>query len=135
MYTLQALADINTTQSHGGFFIIAVVCAIIVVLPLLFSDDIDQVRAHGLLGIVILVIAALVSWNTGEEVKYANTKVTATLVGFQAEGYNETRHSGKTTTHADVHETYVVYAVPEGNVMFPAASGQVYPRTAILYKN
>ena len=135
MYTFQALADINTTQSHVGFFIVAVICAMIVVLPLLFSDDIVQIRAHGLLGVVVLVIAALVSWNTGEEVKYANTKVTATLLGFQAEGYNETRHSGKTTTHVDVHEKYVVYSVPEGHVMFPAASGQVYPRTAVLYKN
>ena len=135
MYTFQAVADINTTHSHEGFIIIAVFCAIIVAFPLLFSDDIDQVRAHGLLGVIVLVIAGLVSWNTGEEKHFANTRVSATLVGFQAEGYNETRHSGKTTTHADVHEQYVVYAVPEGNIMFPAAAGQVYPKIAILYKN
>jgi hypothetical protein len=135
MYTFQAVADISTTHSHEGFIVIAVICAIIVVLSMLLSDDIDEVRGFGIFAAVVLTIAALVSWNTGEEVHYANKQVNATLVGFQAEGYNETRHSGKTTTHADVHERYVVYAVPEGNVMFPAAAGQVYPRTAILYKN
>lgn len=136
MYSFQAVADISTTHSHTGFAIVAVLCTVFILLPpMLFSDDINQVRTHGLLTLIILTIAALVSWNTGEEVHYANTRVTAALVGFQAEGYNETRHSGKTTTHVDVHEQYVVYSVPEGHVLFPAASGQVYPRTAVLYKN
>jgi hypothetical protein len=135
MYTFQALADISTTQSHYGFYLVGALAAVLIIIPLMTSDDIDEIRGYALFAAIILTIAALVSWNTGEEVHYANKQVNATLVGFQGEVRSVNEGSGKTLRSVDKHNAYVIYAVPDGNIMFPAASGQVYPRTAVLYRN
>ena len=135
MYTVQALAVVDTLNCHSGFYASCAICVIIIVISLVACNDVVEIRAYAATCAILLAIVGGVSYNTGEVKAYANQPVTATLVGFQAEGYNETRHSGKYTTHLDVHEQYVVYAVPEGNVMFPAQVGQVYPTNAFLYKN
>lgn len=136
MYTFQALDDITTATSHEGYiFVVALIC-IVVFFIIANEDDVEMIRGTMSIAFGVLIISALISWNTGDTIKYTNAKVTATFVGFQAEGYNEETHPTiKTTSRVDHHNTYVIYAVPEGNVMFPAAAGQVYPRTAVLYKN
>ena len=135
MYTFQAIANINTVNDHSGFYFVVGVAVFAAIVGMFSLDEVEEVRAWLLVLIVGTCIAAGISYNTGSVTTYANTKVEATLVGFQAEGYNITEQHGKTTTHVDKHESYVVYAVPEGKVMFTASLGQTYPQKAVLYKN
>jgi hypothetical protein len=71
------------------------------------------------------------SWTDQTPKTFVNEKVTATFVGFEAEGYKE--RSGK--SYVDKHFTYVVYNVNGSNVLLSATTGVTYPQTAILYKN
>jgi hypothetical protein len=135
MYTFQALATIDTLNDHTGFYFIAVMSTVIAMLIVMFEDEVEMVRMYVWIAIITTALAGTVSYNTGSVTTYANKQVSATLVGFQAEGYSVTERSGKTTRQVDKHNTYVVYAVPAGSIMFPAAPGQVYPRSATLYLN
>jgi hypothetical protein len=74
-------------------------------------------------------------WTNQTPKTFANTKVTAEFQGYQPEGYNEARTSGKSTRRVDVHNMYVVYTVNGNPVILPAQTGAEYPKTAILYKN
>jgi hypothetical protein len=135
MYTFQALADINTAANHDGFwFMVALVC-VAIFLVAMKEDDIDAVRGSMIGAAVVLICSAVISFNTGDTIKYANKQVSGTLVGFQGEVHSVTERSANITRQVDKHNTYVVYAVPAGNIMFLAAPGQVYPRSAILYLN
>jgi hypothetical protein len=62
---------------------------------------------------------------------YANTPVTAQLVGFQPEVRSE-KH-GK--SYSDVRYMYVIYDVGGESVILKASEGHTYPKTTTLYKN
>ena len=70
-------------------------------------------------------------WTNQEPQTFKNERVTATFLGFEAEGYKE--KSGK--SYVDRHFTYVVYEVNGNPVLLRAETGREYPKTAILYKN
>ncbi len=70
-------------------------------------------------------------WTNQTPKTFANTKVIGTFVGYESEGYKE--RSGK--SYVDRHFTYVIYKVPEGNIMLPCVVGTPYPQEAVLYKN
>lgn len=135
MYSFTAIEAIDTLNDHGGFHFFLVIAIAILVLVISVADDAVDIKVTSLvLGVFVAVVGAI-SYNTGEVKVFANKQVEATQVGFQAEGYNIAERNGKSTRQVDKHEQFVVYAVPEGNVMFPAKLGQTYPQKAILYKN
>ena len=129
MYTFQALADIPV--KHDGFFIIAVFCAICLII-VLFNEP-ETFFVYFFLACFPVGIAYGVSyhWTNQEPQTFKNERVTATFVGYESEGYKE--KSGK--SYVDRHFTYVVYRVEGGNVMLPCKTGYAYPETAVLYKN
>jgi len=135
MYTFQALAAVDTLNCHSGFYAMSGICAIILIISLAACNDVVEIRIYTATCAILLAIVGGVSYNTGDVTMFANKSVAATLVGFQAEMQTTTEQHGKTTQQVTHHNTYVVYAVPEGNVMFPATAGQAYPTNAILYKN
>ena len=136
MYTFAPLANVNTVDVHTGFYFVLV--AVLVCWAFMLVQCLDDLEGFGWVTSALLVlvgVSALISWNSGEIKYYANTPVEAKFVAFAPEGYNETRHVGKTVRHVDVHEMYVVYRVNGENVIVRANDGVAYPETAILYKN
>lgn len=129
MYSVAPLPPVDTLNSHFGFYIWAFM-VLALILPIATEDGAIEIP---LLVVIIglIGIGATVSWNTGSITTYANTPVSATLVGFQSEGYNE--QSGK--RRVDRHYTYVIYNTPDGDVMLRASTELAYPSQAILYKN
>lgn len=136
MYTFAPLADINTVNDHGFFYIFSgiLICFLIVNL-ISCRDDIEGAGWTTAFVMGLIGIAAFLSWNTGEIKNYENKQVTGEFVNFVAEGYNITEHVGKTTRHVDKHFTYVVYSVEGNNVMLQAQPGRQYPQFVTLYKN
>ena len=131
-YTFYPLATVDTLNSHTGFYFIAAACAVIAVMALVGWLSHEEGAGWAIMGILVFVcIAAAISRKTGGITVYKNEQVTGTLVGFQAEGFRQ--REGKST--AEYHYTYVIYEVPEGQVMLRACGGCVYPQRAILYKN
>jgi hypothetical protein len=128
MYSFAALAPDYGASSHMGFFIIMITSLILLLYAFVVEDDIDYMLP---ILVVLNILTAGISWNTGVDKEFKNEKVEATLVGFQSEGYNE--RSGK--SRADYHYNYVIYKTPDGEVMFRSFSGNAYPKQAILYKN
>ena len=136
MYTFYPLENINTVDVHTGFYFVAATIAVGWVIALF--NCLDDLEGFGWVTstlLVLLGVSALISWTSGEIKVYTNTPVEAKFVSFAPEGYNETRYSGKTVRHVDVHEMYVVYRVNNENVIVRAQDGVAYPETAILYKN
>ena len=136
MYTFYPLENINTVDVHTGFYFVA--ATIVVVWVIALFNCLDDLEGFGWVTSILLVllgVSALISWTSGEIKVYVNTPVEATFVSFAPEGYNETRHVGKTVRHVDVHEMYVVYRVNDENIIVRAQDGVAYPETAILYKN
>lgn len=137
MYTTYPLPAINTVDSHYGLLLVASICGIAAIIAILykafFDEPYDPMNLPAVLSVFgcIVTAAGIVSFTTGEVVSYKNTPVTAEFVGFQSEGWNQL--SGK--RRVDVHATYVIYRVPEGEIMLEAIPGHVYPSKAILYKN
>ena len=129
MYTFNPIASIPV--NHDGFWIIAAFCAFCLVI-VLFNEP-ETFFVYFFLCCIPLSIAYGVSyhWTNQEATTFKNERVQATFVGYESEGYKE--KSGK--SYVDRHFTYVVYKVPEGNVMLPCKTGTPYPQTAILYKN
>ena len=136
MYTFAPLENVNTVDIHFGFYLIAffTACAWLYMM-ITCRDDLEGAGWVTVVMMLFVGVCAGVSWNTGEIKNYANTPVEAKFVAFAPEGYNETRHVGKTVKHVDVHEMYVVYRVAGENVIVRARDGVAYPETAILYKN
>lgn len=133
MYSFQPIPTVDTINDHTGFYILT---GFIILFYLLLcqSDEWDKIKLFLLMSIPVCAIG-MVSWNTGSITEYANTKVEATFVKFEAERHNETRSQGKTTSVVTVRNLYVVYEVQEKNIILPASQGVEYPKTAILYKN
>lgn len=136
MYTFQPLAD--TTLTHTGWYLwIALMACVIVFLISALRDE--EIGFGGVLAfIVTLGLLTLIVYSASYgETKPVNAQYTATFVAYQPEGHSETRHSGKSTQHVNVHEIYVVYRIDDtGNdVILRAKSGAEYPKHIILYKN
>jgi hypothetical protein len=129
MYTFNPLASIPV--DHGGFFIILVFCIIMLVMVLFNEPEAFFVWFFIACFPVGIAYGVSYHWTNQEAKTFVNTKVTAELVGFQPEGYNE--KSGK--SRADRHYMYVVYSVNGEKVILRAKEGITYPQTAILYKN
>lgn len=136
VYTTVPLPPIDTLNDHSGFWLFTIIAIIVwaIALGVISSIIIRLLTFIVLCGAV--GAAAVNSWSSGDVRHYENRSVHATLVGFQAEGFNEARRVGGQTRKVDVHYTYVIYSVPgEGSVLFRAYPGISYPETAILYAN
>ncbi len=132
MYTFQPLVDV-TYNSHTGFYVWVVAA---VLLMAIFIGLWNEREASGGFVLTMLVMFGIVT-HVGYQASYqdakvyVNTPVSATLVGFQPEGYSE--KSGK--TRADRHYMYVVYDVGDERVILRADEGRTYPNQTVLYKN
>ena len=133
MYTFTPLASIPV--DHTGFGIVVAFCLIALVMCLFVERE--SFFVYFFFAVIVAGFAYGVSyhWTNQEAKTFVNTKVTAELVGFQPEGYNESRTSGKSTRRVDVHMMYVVYSVGGEKVILRASEGQTYPQSAVLYKN
>ncbi len=129
MYTFNPLATIPV--DHTGFGIIVGLCIFITLVVLM--NEAELFFQWFFVATIACVLAYFVSysWTDQTPKTFVNEKVTATFVGFEAEGYKE--KSGK--SYVDRHFTYVVYNVNGSNVLLSATTGQTYPQTVILYKN
>ena len=135
MYSFQPLATIDTVNSHVGLAVVAVICAVWIIMMALWwlvHDDWEFFAQSGIaVPAIVLIAATIISFTTGKITTFENTPVTGVFVGYQTEGYNV--KSGK--SRVDQHWIYVIYRVPEGDVLMQAGAGMVYPKEAILYKN
>jgi hypothetical protein len=136
MYSFFPLENINTVDVHTGFYMIAAAMAASWIWMMLSCrDDLEGAGWTTAVMLVLVGIAGLISWNSGEIKTYTNTEVRGEFVEFVAEGFNIPEYAGKTTRHVDKHLTYVVYKVDNELVMLPAATGVTFPKFAVLYKN
>ena len=129
MYSFNPIPDVPV--GHGGLFIIGMACLFWLAICLMNSPE--DFFVNFFIVVIIMAIGYGFSFHfTDQSPKtFVNEKVTAELVGFQPEGYNE--KSGK--SRADRHYMYVVYKVNGSQVILNATAGQTYPQTVILYKN
>ena len=128
-YSFTPLADIPV--DHTGFFLVCFV--FVVALCICLMNEPEAFFVWFFFATVGCGIAYCVSyvWTDQTPKTFANTQVIGTFVGYESEGYKE--RSGK--SYVDRHFTYIIYKVPEGNVMLPCVVGKTYPERAILYKN
>lgn len=129
MYSFNPIPDVPV--DHKGFIAILAICACWMLIAV--WEDPESFFVWFFILSIPTMIAYGVSYHwTDQSTKvYPNVKVTAQFVKYESEGYRE--RSGK--SYVDRHYTYVVYSVPEGEVMLPCVTGTPYPKTAILYKN
>ena len=134
MYTFQPLASIPV--DHTGFGIIVTFVLIAVVMSI-FVEGWRYALVLSVPGALIALLAYCVSyvWTDQTPKTFVNEQVVGEFVQYVAEGYNETRRSGKTTTRVDVHNTYVVYRVDGQLVMLQSKVGSTYPERSTLYNN
>ena len=132
MYSFQPTVD-TLANSHLGFYAVCLILGVVAAVVIALWDDHECSSGTMLIWLVCLGGIGFVGYKESfkAEKVYANTPVTATLVGFQPEGYNE-RH-GK--SRADHHYMYVVYDVSGEHVILRASEGVTYPKTVTLYKN
>jgi hypothetical protein len=142
MYTSMPLQMIDTLNNHNGFYAVLVSCAVAIIpfvlLSYLFSENLEGSGFVGftIVCVVLCVISATVSFNSGTITKFENIPVTMKFVGFQAEGYNEEQRSGKYTKRVDVHRTYAVYEDANSyKIIIEANQNSVYPPIAVFYYN
>ena len=133
MYTFHPLSSIPV--DHTGFGIVVAFCLIALIMCLFVERE--SFFVYFFFAVVVASFAYGVSyhWTIQDAKTFVNQKVTAEFHGYQPEGYNESRTSGKSTRRVDVHMMYVVYTVNGNPVILPAQTGQVYPQSAVLYKN
>lgn len=129
MYTFNPIADIPV--SHDGFVLVCALCVILLIMVLFNEADTFFVWFFICCFPVGIAYGVSYHWCDQTPKTFVNEKVTATFLGFEAEGYKE--KSGK--SYVDRHFTYVVYQVNGNPVILQAQTGVEYPKTAILYKN
>lgn len=129
MYSFAPLASIPV--DHKGFVFFCFVVAVIM-LFVLFNEP-ESFFVMFFVFTVFLGGVYYISYHVcDQETKvFKNEVVIGEFVGYESEGYKE--RSGK--SYVDRHYTYVIYRVPEGNVMLPCVTGTPYPQRATLYKN
>jgi hypothetical protein len=133
MYTFNPIASIPV--SHDGFGIVVTFCIIALIICLFVERE--SFFVYFFFAVIVAGFAYCVSyhWTNQTPKTFANVQVTAEFQGYQPEGYNESRTSGKSTRRVDVHNMYVVYTVNGNPVILPAQTGVEYPKQAVLYKN
>lgn len=129
MYTFNPIASIPV--SHEGFWIIAFFCAFCLVVCLFQEPEAFFVWFFIACFPVGIAYGVSYHWTNQEPKTFANVQVTAEFAGYEPEGYRE--KSGKSMV--DRHYMYVVYKINGDPVILQAQTGQVYPKTVILYKN
>ena len=134
-YTFNPIPAVDTINNHGGFMIVTAFAVFAFILVCINNDDEWNLYKVFVLFSIPVAISAAISWNTGTYFEYANNKVEGKFIGFVAEGYSVSERSGKTTRMVDKHYTYVEYEVEGNRVLFHGATGTVYPKIAVLYKN
>lgn len=132
-YTINPLPDIN--NDFSGLILMGIFLAVYAWLLLIPSYKRDWRTEHnaatGLLVSVVFLLILGISVYRSVFVEYPlplNEPVTATLAGEYSYSANDGL-KGRTQSHSRV-----VYIVSEGEIAFERASGLVYPRTAILYR-
>ena len=133
MYTFQPLASIPV--EHAGFGLVVGFCVFWLIIAV-FNEP-EAFFAYFFIATIACGIAYGVSyhWTNQQPKTFANFPVVGEFVGYQPEGYNESRTSGKSTRRVDVHSMYVVYNVNGSLVILEAKTGMEYPKTVQLYKN
>lgn len=134
IYTTTPLADIP--PDHSGFWVVSIAVCIIWILMILSEDERGLKVIYTIAAAGVIWISWMVSyvWTDKTTLVYKNEQVTGEFVRFVAEGWSESRQSGKTTRQVDVHKTYVVYRINGNEVLFEANRGVEYPQRAVFYK-
>jgi uncharacterized membrane protein len=136
MYTFAPIPPVVVT--HEGFFVATFLLTLVFIIVWLNNDyeEINMWRLFSVFGAIVAFVFYMSYHFFDQTTKYyANTKVVGEFAGYVAEGYNEARRSGKTTTRVDVHELYVIYKVDGNPILLSAKPGFEYPQRAVLYKN
>lgn len=136
MYTFAPIPPVVVT--HEGFFVTTFLLALIFIIVWLNNDyeEINMWKLFSVFGAIGAFVFYMSYHFFDQTTKYyKNTKVVGEFGGYVAEGYNESRRSGKTTTRVDVHEIYVIYKVDGNPILLRANAGFEYPQRAVLYKN
>lgn len=128
-YSLSPIETLDTINRHAGFQLLTF---LIIVVVLMFDY---KSLLLWLSGIILVLIGALISWNTGEIIVYKNEVVTGHLVRFQPEVWSEVHNHPKNTTTSIERKMYVVYEAEGNEIIFDADKGIAYPQSAQLYKN
>jgi hypothetical protein len=129
MYTFHPLADIPV--DHVGMFMVCLVTAFVLIYCLLSEPEVFFFWFFCATILVGISYGVSYHWTSQEPQTFKNETVTAEFAGYQPEGYRE--KSGKSMV--DRHYMYVVYTVNGNPVILQAQTGQVYPKTVVLYKN
>lgn len=139
VYSFNPIPPVNTFTDHTGFIIICFALACHWFFYMAMTDDGMESLGWWVrltVSSIVFSITGFVSFTTGHIAHYTNEPITATLVGFQTEGYITREHSGKTTRDVDHHYQYVVYKLPNNEqILMSASVGVSYPTYATLYKN
>jgi hypothetical protein len=128
-YSLTPIETLDTIHSHSGFQLLTF---LIIVIIIMFDY---KSLIMWLIGIILVSIVALISWNTGEIITYKNQVVTGHLVRFQPEVWAEVHHHPTSITTSIERKMYVVYEVEGNEIIFDADKRIEYPQSANLYKN
>lgn len=135
-YSTSPLANIDTLNSHQGFYIVVAILLVVLLITFLTEDiDIREMIPMTIISAVVIVISAAISWNTGKIVVYKNEPVVARMYDNSVEtlAYNERVNKRDVVRYKT--SAFVYYEVPEGIVSFKRGDGQVWPKTATLYRN
>lgn len=128
-YTTEMLADPNTT--HVGFYV-TIGFIVMFNMVMLAADGIErylrEFKYHFPFWLVVLCIIAHFSFS--QQPVPLNEPVVAELITSFDEDF-EVRNGKRSTI---VTGNFVVYKVPEGEVIYRRSSGKVFPKTATLYK-
>ena len=133
MYTFNPLASIPV--DHTGFGIVVAFCIIALIMCVFVERESFFVYFFIASCVAGFAYGVSYHWTNQQPKTFANFPVTGEFVGYQPEGYNESRTSGKSTRRVDVHNMYVVYKVNGNLVILEAKTGMEYPKTVQLYKN
>lgn len=131
-YTVTQLADPNL--SHVGFYAITGIALMFSLV--VFFIGIGELRytykEAAVFPICMLALVLLPTYHYSFNVKSpvpTNEPVTATLVS----GYETVERTTGKYPH-DVNVAYVIYKTPDGEVSFKRDQGNIYPKSAILYR-
>lgn len=136
MYTFAPIPDVPV--DHVGFYVVLTLSAW-AVIAVFFNNGWDElsswVFATFMLVVVGIAFGVSYHWTDQNPKVYKNEPVVGEFVRYVAEGYSESRTSGKTTRQVDVHKVYVIYRVNGNDVLMEGRTGIEYPKFATLYKN
>lgn len=127
MYSFQPVVDMS--QTHVGFYLVLALAVGLTWAAWWAFESIPTLVAF----VVVFGSIVILTYNESfiESKPPVNEQVVGTFKGYLAEGFRE--QAGK--YKVDRHVLWVIYTVPEGDVVLQGSEGNVYPKTAYLYKN